>query len=414
MKRKYLVLAAMILSISAGTMSLSSKAYTAEEKAWAKSMLQSYGYSPDMAGAQQAYADYLSGKFNDICEQYGLPKQGVSEPETEAPEETERQRETENRRKTENRRETEWMTEPETESETEAESRMPSDWAALFEEEEVTETTGSIVMEEDQQVEDDGRVHFGQIRILEGVYEAELLEIWTDENLTPPILTEDTESMVCEEGLVYSDLVFRIRNLGTEELDAAELLQISVSDGIADYENGLLLKETENGKEFSEETVLLPEEEAVFHYGLAVSRERGSFTGAVTLYGEEYKLYYKFNTHPQKREVLEQEKALEAENFGSVMLKELNGTPSEGMELSLTLENASEQEMLTNELTAVMLVNGEHILRVPFEGEAVLPGESKEVRIGIEVPETWEEETELLLYWQGEWYEVYREQKNDE
>ena len=70
----FLTLAACL---SLGLGSIQSKAYTDEEKAYIKSMLQAYGYSPDMAGANQAYQDYLSGKYNDICEQYGLPKQNV-------------------------------------------------------------------------------------------------------------------------------------------------------------------------------------------------------------------------------------------------------------------------------------------------------------------------------------------------
>ena len=67
----------MAACLSLGMGSIQSKAYTDEEKAYVKSMLQAYGYSPDMAGANQAYQDYLSGKYNDICEQYGLPKQNV-------------------------------------------------------------------------------------------------------------------------------------------------------------------------------------------------------------------------------------------------------------------------------------------------------------------------------------------------
>lgn len=67
----------MAACLSLGLGSIHAKAYTDEEKAYVKSMLQAYGYSPDMAGANQAYQDYLSGKYNDICEQYGLPKQNV-------------------------------------------------------------------------------------------------------------------------------------------------------------------------------------------------------------------------------------------------------------------------------------------------------------------------------------------------
>ena len=40
-------------------------AYTEEEKAAAKQWLVQHGYSPDRAGANQAYQDYLNGKFDD-------------------------------------------------------------------------------------------------------------------------------------------------------------------------------------------------------------------------------------------------------------------------------------------------------------------------------------------------------------
>ena len=57
----------MAACLSLGLGSIHTKAYTDEEKAYVKSMLQAYGFSPDMAGANQAFQDYLSGKYNDIC-----------------------------------------------------------------------------------------------------------------------------------------------------------------------------------------------------------------------------------------------------------------------------------------------------------------------------------------------------------
>ena len=40
-------------------------AYTEEEKQQAKAWLSAHGYSPDSAGASQAYQDYLNGKFDE-------------------------------------------------------------------------------------------------------------------------------------------------------------------------------------------------------------------------------------------------------------------------------------------------------------------------------------------------------------
>lgn len=51
-------------------------AYTQEEKDAAKQWLSSHGYSPDYAGALQAYEDYMSGKFGKI--------DGLPDPTTEA------------------------------------------------------------------------------------------------------------------------------------------------------------------------------------------------------------------------------------------------------------------------------------------------------------------------------------------
>ena len=52
-------------------------AYTDEEKQMAKDWLAANGYSPDMSGAEQAYQDYLNGKWGD-------PNGGNSAAEEEA------------------------------------------------------------------------------------------------------------------------------------------------------------------------------------------------------------------------------------------------------------------------------------------------------------------------------------------
>lgn len=52
----------LICGIGVGT---TSNAYTEEEKAAAKAWLSAHGYSPDAGGANQAYQDYLDGKFDE-------------------------------------------------------------------------------------------------------------------------------------------------------------------------------------------------------------------------------------------------------------------------------------------------------------------------------------------------------------
>lgn len=69
-----IILLTMIMSIS-----LPVKAYTEEEKAQAKAWLSAHGYSPDRAGANQAYQDYLNGKFD---EEIGVDVNGDGIPAT--------------------------------------------------------------------------------------------------------------------------------------------------------------------------------------------------------------------------------------------------------------------------------------------------------------------------------------------
>ena len=56
-------------------------AYTEEEKAAAKQWLSQHGYSPDMGGANQAYQDYLNGKFdNEMPGNGGNQQDGTQDP----------------------------------------------------------------------------------------------------------------------------------------------------------------------------------------------------------------------------------------------------------------------------------------------------------------------------------------------
>ncbi|SHK40984.1 hypothetical protein [Hespellia stercorisuis] len=82
MKRYRKVLAALAISMCVmSTATMTSYAYTPEEIAAAKAWLSSNGYSPDMGGAQQAYQDYLDGKFGDqvpggVNESIPIPEPG--------------------------------------------------------------------------------------------------------------------------------------------------------------------------------------------------------------------------------------------------------------------------------------------------------------------------------------------------
>ncbi len=69
----------ILVIVMAFNITFTSKAYTEEEKAQAKAWLSAHGYSPDMGGANQAYQDYLNGKFD---EELGVDVNGDGIPAT--------------------------------------------------------------------------------------------------------------------------------------------------------------------------------------------------------------------------------------------------------------------------------------------------------------------------------------------
>ncbi len=69
----------MVTLLLVCSVSFTSYAYTEEEKAQAKAWLSAHGYSPDWGGANQAYQDYLNGKFD---EELGVDVNGDGIPAT--------------------------------------------------------------------------------------------------------------------------------------------------------------------------------------------------------------------------------------------------------------------------------------------------------------------------------------------
>ncbi|MCM1180362.1 MAG: hypothetical protein NC347_08915 [Clostridium sp.] len=55
----------ILLLVVVFNLAYTANAYTEEEKQQAKAWLSAHGYSPDMGGANQAYEDYLNGKFDE-------------------------------------------------------------------------------------------------------------------------------------------------------------------------------------------------------------------------------------------------------------------------------------------------------------------------------------------------------------
>lgn len=76
---RYILGTLILLLVIILNVSFISNAYTEEEKQQAKAWLSAHGYSPDMSGANQAYQDYLNGKFD---EELGYDTNGDGIPAT--------------------------------------------------------------------------------------------------------------------------------------------------------------------------------------------------------------------------------------------------------------------------------------------------------------------------------------------
>jgi hypothetical protein len=74
-----ILMMALCMAVVAQQAAVPVYAYTQEEIDAAKAWLSANGYSPDMGGAQAAYADYMNGKFGAIP---GLPEPNVKPQES--------------------------------------------------------------------------------------------------------------------------------------------------------------------------------------------------------------------------------------------------------------------------------------------------------------------------------------------
>ena len=387
----FLTLAACL---SLGLGSIQSKAYTDEEKAYIKSMLQAYGYSPDMAGANQAYQDYLSGKYNDICEQYGLPKQNVGAGTSGS-----------------------------------SDGQGSGDTAASSN---ASQSSGTA--------QDDGRIHFNQARSEEGVYSVTLKEIWVEDAVQAPVITAESNRIDSQEtDMQYADLVFEVTNEGTEDMDVSELLTLTLNDHTADYEESLIRKESDHGADLIEDTVLAAGETGNFHYMILVPKTSESFIGKATLNGISYEIRFDTTTHPGNREKLEAGQALETADFAAVTIGswalETSETDSEEVEQETTAEventgaavdnssenlvggvkklhltanvkNLSEEEKASDAYLGILvLADGNSYRGQVTASETLASGEEKEVALEVLLPgDVTEENAEILVYFDGTWY----------
>lgn len=397
----------MAACLSLGLGSIHAKAYTDEEKAYVKSMLQAYGYSPDMAGANQAYQDYLSGKYNDICEQYGLPKQNVGSGDSGS-----------------------------SDSQGSGAGTVSGDGST---------SSGAA--------QDDGRIHFDQARSEEGLYSVTLKEIWVEDAVQPPVITAGSSRIDSQEtDMQYADLVFEVTNEGSEDMDVSELLTLTLNDHTTDYEESLIRKESAHGADLTEDTMLAAGETGSFHYITLVPKTSESFIGKAELNGNTYEIRFDTTTHPGNREILEVGQTLERADFAAVTMGSWVLDPAENREdtvsgeteenagaeteqdtaseventdktvdnssenlmggakklhLTAKVKNLSEKESSSDAYLGLLILADGNLYRGQVSTpENMASGEEKEVDLEAVLPgDVTEEAIQVLVFFDGTWYQ---------
>ena len=397
----------MAACLSLGMGSIQSKAYTDEEKAYVKSMLQAYGYSPDMAGANQAYQDYLSGKYNDICEQYGLPKQNVGSGDSGS-----------------------------SDSQGSGAGTVSGDGST---------SSGTA--------QDDGRIHFDQARSEEGFYSVTLKEIWVEDAVQSPVIAAGSSRIDSQEtDMQYADLVFEVTNEGSEDMDVSELLTLTLNDHTTDYEESLIRKESAHGADLTEDTMLTAGETGSFHYITLVPKTSESFIGKAELNGNTYEIRFDTTTHPGNRETLEEGQTLECADFAAVTMgswvldtaedredtisgetEEISGAETEQdtaseventdktvdnssenlmggakkLHLTAKVKNLSEKESSSDAYLGLLILADGNLYRGQVNTpENMASGEEKEVELEAVLPgDVTEEAIQVLVSFDGTWYQ---------
>lgn len=340
----------MAACLSLGLGSIHAKAYTDEEKAYVKSMLQAYGYSPDMAGANQAYQDYLSGKYNDICEQYGLPKQNVGSGDSGS-----------------------------SDSQGSGEGTVSGDGST---------SSGAA--------QDDGRIHFDQARSEEGLYSVTLKEIWVEDAVQPPVITAGSSRIDSQEtDMQYADLVFEVTNEGSEDMDVSELLTLTLNDHTTDYEESLIRKESAHGADLTEDTMLAAGETGSFHYITLVPKTSESFIGKAELNGNTYEIRFDTTTHPGNREILEEGQTLERADFAAVTMGSWVLDPAENREDTVSGETEENAGTETEQDTASEVENTDKTVDNSSEN---LMGGAKKLHLTVKVKNLSEKESSSDAY----------------
>lgn len=340
----------MAACLSLGLGSIHAKAYTDEEKAYVKSMLQAYGYSPDMAGANQAYQDYLSGKYNDICEQYGLPKQNVGSGDSGS-----------------------------SDSQGSGAGTVSGDGST---------SSGAA--------QDDGRIHFDQARSEEGLYSVTLKEIWVEDAVQPPVITAGSSRIDSQEtDMQYADLIFEVTNEGSEDMDVSELLTLTLNDHTTDYEESLICKESAHGADLTEDTMLAAGETGSFHYITLVPKTSESFIGKAELNGNTYEIRFDTTTHPGNRETLEEGQTLERADFAAVTMGSWVLDPAENREDTVSGETEENAGADTEQDTASEVENTDKTVDNSSEN---LMGGAKKLHLTAKVKNLSEKESSSDAY----------------
>ena len=373
-------------------------AYTEEEKAFAKSMLQAYGYSPDWAGANQAYQDYLSGKYNDICEQYGLPKQNVQEePSSDGSDGADGEQDQDGKSQEKQSGSGTGQTTDQGAGDSAEDAAMP--------------VTG------EENTVDDGRFHFNQIRSAEGIGNAELLDILVGNTVMAPIALEGAECMSASEGMVYIDLVFEVTNEGEAPMEADDFLEISVNDGQNEYPGTGVLAENENADGFLESAVLNPGEKKVLHCLAEVPEESSDYVGIVNFAGDSYEVYFDRDTHPKNRKRLEKGSPVQRPGFGLITVDGVSISEREEgtvrIEVPVSLTNLREETIDPHNMAGMLAASGKGIYRAALnmgEGQTIGNREEANGMFAVTLPKgEWEAGGRLFVYFGGVWYQISAE-----
>lgn len=265
-----------------------SQAYTEEQKQAVKAWLSAHGYSPDWSGVSQAYQDYLNGKF-DGTEIDKKIKEYTGESTDESKDDTQESNDVED--------------------DTDESSKNNS-----------TDTLQRIFYfsnPSEEESSSDSSLHSEPVTIKDTIAEIALRDIIVDTEITPHIDNTMKRRYLCDNDMVYADMMFCITNKEIGDLNCEELLDISLQcDNGETYCGKKLYLENENGTDFKEDVILSAGKTGVLHYVIKVSKEIQRFHANIEFANQQYQILFNKMTRPNQYKRLCSEQSAEISNFG--------------------------------------------------------------------------------------------------